>query len=80
MDVCRAHYVKGFAIWVGKEVFYGQFDTGFLFSVFSSFLDELRNESPEMIKGEIISRIKKEYEGSVTICDKQPTLCDTFQF
>lgn len=80
MDICRAHYVKGFAIWIDKEVVYGQFDTGYLFSVFSNFLDELRNENSQMTKGEIISKLKEKFENSVTICDVQPSLCDTFQY
>lgn len=80
MDVCRAHYVKGFAIWIGSEVIYGEFTTGYLLSVFTNFLDELRKQNALMTKGEIASGLKEKFKESVVICDSQPNLCDTFQF
>ena len=80
MDVCRVHYVKGFQIWVGSEAICGEFITGFLLSVFASFLEELRKEDSSMSKGEVKSRFEKRFEGAIRFPDAKPSPCDVFQF
>ena len=80
MHVCGVHFIKGFAIWAGSDVVYGQFNTGYSNTSFTIFLKELRDQNASMSKGEIISEFQKKYGNSVTFSSVQPSPCDTFQF